>query len=791
MASFPKEHSTLYFDALVRTQKKESVLAFIMATYYAKKNNSGDEAVKSDIYKRLEHAYGLFRDNVRGYDNGVGSYEGTDSQFSSQYTLGLEMGIWKNSKLDLNDLALKVARNQITITDYFDVVMLNYIQPVNGKIIHPLYQILKYIKENNGVSINKSDFLKALELSDDNSNEAVNALYNILKGTSYFKGENNNLILNIKQNIDELLSKCNKKYLGPDGYINAKKDLENNDEKYIAYLISQPENEKLDVNYYVVSIKDYSTVHKKYFDKYGYMYWEEGLEKKYNIGDIIYLYFSSDNGKEYSKIKMKAIVNDINVSKSVLEHEKYYENVGESNESTSDYFIKVKIVGNTNSEELSYKYLNEKFGFTVPQLGSSKLSREDLITFVENHFTNFNDEEKFLSEEVLGKILKEYYESNKWNKIAGIMLFGIQYGDYIISKNLNRNKIVDISGIGESYLAELNKGISLKDFVSYNKKTTIDNFDFSSITRKEGAFNIIYYGIPGCGKSFIANQEALKLTNNENMIVRTTFYPDYTNSDFIGQIIPKIDENDKNSVLYDIQGGPFTDALVMAIDNPSNYVCLIIEEINRGNAAAIFGDLFQLLDRKDNGISEYNIKNYTISKYLEKHCINKAYNFEKIVIPSNLILIGTMNTSDQNVFTLDTAFKRRWKMRHITNDIEKSKYANQEIPMLGMKWKDFVNEINHLITDNETDLGINGEDKQLGAYFISGQEWNNMNELIKTNDSKEAARIFAEKVLSYIWEDVAKLDKKSMFKKDYKTFDDVVTDFLNNENVLDINVGRE
>ena len=102
-----------------------------------------------------------------------------------------------------------------------------------------------------------------------------------------------------------------------------------------------------------------------------------------------------------------------------------------------------------------------------------------------------------------------------------------------------------------------------------------------------------------------------------------------------------------------------------------------------------------------------------------------------------------------------------------------------------------LNEINHLITDNETDLGINGEDKQLGAYFISGQEWNNMNELIKTNDSKEAARIFAEKVLSYIWEDVAKLDKKSMFKKDYKTFDDVVTDFLNNENVLDINVGRE
>lgn len=157
MASFPKEHESLYFDALVRTQKKESVFAFIMATYYAKKNSNGS-TIKEDIYKKLEYAYGLFRDNVRGYDNGVGSYSGTDSQFSSQYTLGLEMGIWKNSNLDLNDLALKVAKYEITITDYFDIVLLNYIQPVNGKIVHPLYQILKYMKNNNTTSIQKSDF---------------------------------------------------------------------------------------------------------------------------------------------------------------------------------------------------------------------------------------------------------------------------------------------------------------------------------------------------------------------------------------------------------------------------------------------------------------------------------------------------------------------------------------------------------------------------------------------------------------------------------------------------------
>lgn len=567
-----------------------------------------------------------------------------------------------------------------------------------------------------------------------------------------------------------------------------------NSEKFVkAILLSLDEKEESqmdnDCSHFVVSIKDYSTVHKQYFDKYGYMYWEEGLEKKYHIGDIFYLYFSSDNGLQYSRIKMKAIVTDISISKEILDEEKYYENLGQTNLSNSKYYIKVKLIGDTDSPDLSFKNLNDKFDFKVPEIGSSIIQNPDLISYIDSYFIPEKKEEDVLTEESLAIILKDYYNSDQWNNIDGIMLFGIQYGDNIVRKNLNRRKIIELSGIGESYIAELNKAISLRNYVLLNSKKQY--VDMSEIKRLSGGFNSIYYGIPGCGKSYIANNEALEITKNEDLIVRTTFYPDYTNSDFVGQIIPKIDDNDKNSVLYDIQGGPFTDAMVKAIDNPSNYVCLIIEEINRGNAAAIFGDLFQLLDRKDDGSSEYNIRNYTISKYLEKHCINKSYDFEKIVIPSNLILIGTMNTSDQNVFTLDTAFKRRWKMNHISNDIEKSKYANKKIPILDISWKDFVNEINHLITHNEDDLGINGEDKQLGAYFISGQEWNQMDELIKADNFQDAAKIFVEKILSYIWEDVAKLDKKLMFKKDYKVFDEVVKDFLKDGDVLDINIGRE
>lgn len=323
------------------------------------------------------------------------------------------------------------------------------------------------------------------------------------------------------------------------------------------------------------------------------------------------------------------------------------------------------------------------------------------------------------------------------------------------------------------------------------KDTSLEEIDLNKIeinndSRVTDGYNVIYYGIPGCGKSWIADDKAKELTNkNEDFIIRTTFYPDYNNSDFIGQIIPKIDENDQNNVLYDIQSGPFTNALVKAIDNPSSYVCLIIEEINRGNAAAIFGDLFQLLDRNEKGESVYSIENYTIAKYLEKNCKNSAYDFSEIRIPSNLVLIGTMNTSDQNVFTLDTAFKRRWNMKYITNDVDNSKFAKEIVPMINIEWKEFVRGINNAITHNGNDLGINGEDKQIGAYFISDQEWKKIN----TSSEKKAARIFAEKVLSYIWEDVAKLDKKTLFNGDYNRFEDVLKDFLENKDVLDVDFG--
>lgn len=151
------------------------------------------------------------------------------------------------------------------------------------------------------------------------------------------------------------------------------------------------------------------------------------------------------------------------------------------------------------------------------------------------------------------------------------------------------------------------------------------------------------------------------------------FHPDYTYSDFIGQILPCVEEN--GQVTYKFTPGPFTNILKDAFNNPTEEYVLVIEEINRGNAPAIFGEVFQLLDRKveisdinDDGLpigtSEYGITNANMARIIYDDPTHK------VRIPSNLSIIGTMNTSDQNVFTLDTAFQRRWNMRLIENNFD-------------------------------------------------------------------------------------------------------------------------
>lgn len=173
----------------------------------------------------------------------------------------------------------------------------------------------------------------------------------------------------------------------------------------------------------------------------------------------------------------------------------------------------------------------------------------------------------------------------------------------------------------------------------------------------ENGKNIIFYGIPGVGKSYTLQNEFKLNERNEAQIKRVVFHADYTHSDFVGQILPIL--NDENKLEYKFIAGAFTQILASAYGDLEHNYFLIIEEINRGNAPAIFGDIFQLLDRNESGESVYGITNFDISREVFK---NKN---TLIKIPRNLFILATMNSADQNVFTLDTAFQRRCELRHI------------------------------------------------------------------------------------------------------------------------------
>ena len=303
--------------------------------------------------------------------------------------------------------------------------------------------------------------------------------------------------------------------------------------------------------------------------------------------------------------------------------------------------------------------------------------------------------------------------------------------------------------------------------------------------KEKGGINKIYYGAPGCGKSFKVQKDLDDVGVIKENRIRTVFHPEYANCDFAGQIMPKV--NTDKSVTYEFNPGPFTLAIKQALKT-NKMVYLIIEEINRGNAAAIFGDLFQLLDRKREndqmGRSEYDIENPNIEKYLidslrKEEGIDLGNDYH-LFIPSNLTILATMNSSDQNVFTLDTAFKRRWYFEQIDNDIindTNHTYKDWYVPGTETTWKDFMIAVNKKILRNKIQNQTN-EDKRMGKYFVTKDC------LVENigDQNEDAARNFAYKVLEYLWNDVCKIGKEDWFDIElYETLEDLVTGFIGNE----------
>lgn len=284
----------------------------------------------------------------------------------------------------------------------------------------------------------------------------------------------------------------------------------------------------------------------------------------------------------------------------------------------------------------------------------------------------------------------------------------------------------------------------------------------------------IFYGAPGTGKSHRIKEQLRALNVPKENIFRTTFHPDSDFSTFVGAYKPtmkrqyrydgkvkaKYYEDDdlagakKDEVIidkviqYDFVPQTFIKAYVRAYQTNEN-VYLIIEEINRGNCAQIFGDLFQLLDRDENGVSEYTIKaDADIRAYLEDvlGCDSEGIKDGELCLPANLYIYATMNTSDQSLFPIDSAFKRRWDWEY-----EPIKYKNADwvIDINGnqFSWTSFQKEVNNRIFES-----TNSEDKMLGDFFV------------KPYDGIITEKLLLNKVLFFLWNDVCKDGDGDIFK---------------------------
>lgn len=367
-------------------------------------------------------------------------------------------------------------------------------------------------------------------------------------------------------------------------------------------------------------------------------------------------------------------------------------------------------------------------------------------------------------------------------------IFAIKYGEVL--KNHNLTEIIRSAGLTESMSKELSKGLRLYNVLTTNDfgirlKEDNNNIIWNSQlqnavlpSEQRESFQQIFYGAPGTGKSHTINEE----TKDED-VIRTTFHPDTDYSTFVGAYKPTTKEVDlrdlsghkvvedgevvkEDRIVYEFVAQSFLQAYISAWkkyadaneDEPQKQY-LVIEEINRGNCAQIFGDLFQLLDRNDYGFSDYPIKADADMKrqlqkafkglgiaqkdkinalYKGKDIVSQVLNGDILLLPNNLYIWATMNTSDQSLFPIDSAFKRRWGWTYMpisnaekgwTIDVDGSKYD----------WWQFLKRINEKIGST-----TNSEDKKLGYFFCKAQ------------NGAISAKTFVGKVIFYLWNDVFK-----------------------------------
>lgn len=369
---------------------------------------------------------------------------------------------------------------------------------------------------------------------------------------------------------------------------------------------------------------------------------------------------------------------------------------------------------------------------------------------------------------------------------------------------------------GAEMVAELMRDLSLEYCDTYSGYSDPLDFLMELSGRDADAFhvaqkrpkdihqprNLIYFGAPGTGKSYELNKLAVGIDGEPGCfdkanVTRVTFHPDYTYAQFVGCYKPYSEAKEQGDepaskveekIAYRFVPGPFLETYIKAVQNPDVNHLLVIEEINRANPAATFGDIFQLLDRKSNGASEYEVavpvemrnclklllpgyaaedrtgdptKLFSEQMRLKGEC-------ERLCLPSNMYIWATMNSADQGVFPMDTAFKRRWDFRYMGINDGSAKIDGIAVPVgiptRMVSWDGLRRGINKVLLD----AGVN-EDKLLGPFFVS---------LSRLRDTVHFTQTFMDKVLLYLFEDAAKTKKSKVFSHEGNaTYSDICEDF--------------
>ena len=358
-----------------------------------------------------------------------------------------------------------------------------------------------------------------------------------------------------------------------------------------------------------------------------------------------------------------------------------------------------------------------------------------------------------ICEPVLNVIKKESGKDNLYEVVDLFQIERIYKGCNELAENKSRNNVYSASVTNyKNFIDFLETEEAVKLYGNTTMLIDIDNqtsptSDVSLITFSNfSPSQIIYYGAPGTGKSHtIKGKEDRGLR-----CIRTTFHPDSDYSTFVGCYKPHRNK-ETGDLSYEFVEQAFLEAYKLAWKNPQQEIALVIEEINRGNCAQIFGDIFQLLDRDEDGWSTYPIKADTdiyerltdiaIPGYSEIMAARygkdkEGYGF--MALPPNMSLLATMNTSDQSLFPIDSAFKRRWDWQYmpIANGGKNWKIV---IGTTKFDWWQFIKKINAQIGATTS-----SEDKKLGYYFC------------KANDGRIDAKTFVGKVIFYLWNDVFK-----------------------------------